>query len=167
MPLLLVFIKISSQAAWGSKVQRWRPPQPLYLLAKPLPWRFDTISCYISYDFLRPSSFSLNTNTLCQALVSQREILRLQLSVTLGVLPPWRRSCLPALLQFRLDLSSMLLETKYVILSHKVLKIEFGPPPTILGLFAPPKKRVIFGTFNIQQATNMRILCFHPQLLIK
>ena len=51
MPLLLVFIKISSQAAWGSKVQRWRPPQPLYLLAKPLPWRFDTSSCYISLDF--------------------------------------------------------------------------------------------------------------------
>ena len=29
--------------------------------------------------------------------------------------------------------------------------IEFGPPHTILGLFGPPKKRVIFGTFNKQQ----------------
>ena len=29
--------------------------------------------------------------------------------------------------------------------------LEFGPPPTILGLFGPPKKRVIFGTFNKRQ----------------
>ena len=61
----------------------------------------------------RPSSLSSNTNMLCQAPVNQREILRLRLSVTLEVLPPWRRSCLPARLQFRWDLSLMLLEAKY------------------------------------------------------
>ena len=91
-----------------------------------------TFALEVWYNFLlhiqTKSSLSSNTNMLFQVLVSQREILRLQLSATLEVLPPWRRSCLLALLQFRWDLSSMLLEVKYysLIYYHLILGLRMG-----------------------------------------
>ena len=44
------------------------------------------------------------------------------------------------------------------------LKLNLVPHTNFGSVWSPPKAR---NFWHIQQATNMRILCFHPQLLIK
>ena len=74
------------------------------------------------------------------------------------------------LTQLWLHSKYILIISHYVLARHTeiaapVLRIEFGPPHPNFGSVWSPQKARNFRHF--QQATNMRILCFHPQLLIK